>query len=178
MPRNFVLGLNAKAYYTSDGNLPTNEGLGTRRLFSTDAEDGEVLKLVCIVQDVTTNISPRTSEGTTRCSGGWVEQVATIKEGSIDTTILWRPDDPVFNHILNAALNGTTIPLGFVDGDKDVSLLPTSGDVITGLYADFIVGDFVRNEPLEDALTADVTFSVAPSENVSFPPEWVNYPKP
>ena len=169
--RTFVLGLDAKVYYIppatsvlpGDGSFVARKAAG----FSADSVD---LDEVCIVQDVTTNMTAGVADVSTRCSAGWREQVQTLRDGSPDTTILWQPGNTVFKHLLDAFLSNGTLAMAFLDSDKNPALLP-SDDAITGLYSDFMVTDFTRNEGLEEALTANLTFTLAPSA-VGLP-EWV-----
>jgi hypothetical protein len=115
------------------------------------------------VKDLTLNLEKNEADVTTRNNDGWRGTVGVLKDGSVEFQMLWDTGDADFTAIRDAWLNDTDIVLAVLDGDKDVP-----GN--QGLYADFQVTAFTRNEPLEEAISADVT--VKPSAAL-LSPEWV-----
>jgi hypothetical protein len=73
--------------------------------------------------------------------------------------MVWDTDDQGFTAIKDAWLNSTEIALAAMDGD-----ISTGGS--QGLASNFTVTNFSRNEPLEEAITVNVT--VKPSSQT----EW------
>jgi len=129
-----VLGMDAKAYYQTDG---VSGSAGWVELAN--------------VQDITLNLETGEADITTRANNGWRAYAATLKEGSFETTMKWDPDDPAFAAIQNAFFNNTHIGMTILDGP-----IGTSGS--QGLRADMVITNFSRNEPLEEAVTVNVTF--------------------
>jgi hypothetical protein len=124
-----VLGMNCKLYYGVAGSTASN--------------------LVDNVRDLTLNLETGESDVTTRGNAGWVATVATLKNGSVDCTIVWDTDDAFFEAVQTAYFGSTAIALLVLDG------VSATG---TGLDADFTVTNFSRNEQLTEAVTANVTF--------------------
>jgi len=110
------------------------------------------------VQDVTLNLECSESDVTTRGNSGWTATVATLKNGSVDFTMVWDTDDTDFTAIQSAWFNKTAIALFVADSNG------------TGLDADFTVTNFKRNEPLTEAVTVNVTAKPTYSTRA---PSWV-----
>ena len=134
-----VLGMNAKLYYGEAGSSASN--------------------LVDNVRDVTLSLETGESDVTTRGNDGWRATVATLKDGSVETEIVWDTDDDFFDAVQTAYFSAGAIALQVLDG--------VSG---TGLDADFSITNFTRTEPLEEAVTASVTFKPTYSTRA---PTWV-----
>jgi len=132
------------------------------------------------VQDVTLNLTASTADVTSRNSNGWRQMVSVLKDGSVDFSVIWQPDDALFADLLQYFLDQCPGTFAILDGpiDGDFTGTPEAGDagrcgdtgLTTGLFADFIISDFTRNESLEEGLTADV--SIQPALGVIFP-EWI-----
>jgi len=138
-------GLDAKLYRnTGTYDLPTWEELSN-------------------VKDLTLNLEKGEADVTTRANNGWRASVATLKDGSIEFEMVWDTEDAGFTAIKDAYFNDTSIELAVMDGD-----IETVGN--QGLRASFVVTNFTRNEPLEEALTVNVTLKVAYSDHA---PEWM-----
>jgi hypothetical protein len=112
------------------------------------------------VKDVTLNLSTGESDVTTRGNHGWRAMVATLKEGSVEFKMVWDTDDPGFIAIKDAWFDATAIALLFLDAVDG-----------SGLDADFAITNFTRNEPLEEAVTVDVTAKPTYSTRA---PEWID----
>jgi hypothetical protein len=126
------------------------------------------------ITDVTLNLSTSEADVTTRAANGWRQVVPALKDASVDFSILWKPDDGTFADLLSIFLSQCPASFLILDGDvaeSDGSTPPTGdpgtwatpasrcsqiGDR-TGLWADFAVMSFTRNEGLEDAVMADLT---------------------
>lgn len=139
----YKLGMNCKAYYGVAGATATN--------------------ILGNMKDVTLNLSTGESDVTTRSNAGWRAMAATLKEGSIEFKMVWDTADLGFAAIKDAWFNSTPIALAFFD------TTPGTGDA-SGLDADFTVTNFTRNEPLEEAVTVDVT--VKPTYSTRAPKWW------
>ena len=134
------LGMQAKLYHGAAGATATTE--------------------LSNVKDVTLNLETGESDVTTRASNGWRATIATLKNGSVEFTLIWDTEDAGFTAIKNAYFNNTAIALAVLDGEGG-----------SGLDADFSVTNFTRNEPLEEAITVNVT--VKPTY-VTRAPTWVD----
>lgn len=138
----FVLGMNCKAYYGPAGSSANS--------------------IMNNIKDVTLNLSTGESDVTTRGNQGWRAMAATLKEGSVEFKMVWDTADAGFIAVKNAWFNATAIAFQFLD------------DVIgsgSGLDADFTITNFTRNEPLEEAVTVDVTAKPTYSTRA---PTWVD----
>jgi hypothetical protein len=76
--------------------------------------------------------------------------------------MVWDTDDAGFTAIKDAYFNDTLIGLAVMDGD-----VSTQGS--QGLWADCMITDFSRDEPLEEAISVKVTAKPTYSAN---PPIW------
>ena len=136
------LGMDAKLYFKVDGQA----GGGAWTEMSN-------------VSDVTLNLEAGEADVTTRANGGWRATVATLKEGSVEFEMLWKPSDPGFAAVKNAFFNNGMIGLQILD--------EAAGE---GLQADFSVTNFSRSEPLEEGIKVSVTVKITDSDT---PPSWI-----
>ena len=139
MSENFVLGKDCKLYFGDallDGSTHTPATVDWTELDNA--------------LDVNLNLSTGEADITTRANNGWKATAATLKEGSIEFEMLWKPSDAAFTAILNAWLNAAEIAIAALDGAID-----EAGN--QGLASNCSVTSFTRNEPLEEALTVNVT---------------------
>jgi predicted secreted protein len=111
------------------------------------------------VKDVTLNLETGEADVTTRRNQGWRAAVATLKNGSVEFEMIWDTADAGFNAIQQAWFNSTPIAFAILDGENG-----------HGLDADFVVTNFTRNEPLEEAITVNVTIKPTYSTRA---PAWV-----
>lgn len=133
------LGMQAKMYYGTAGTRATSEMVN--------------------VKDVTLNLEKGEADVTTRGNDGWRATVATLKNGSVEFSMLWDTEDQGFSAIKTAYFSDTAIALTILDGENG-----------EGLDADFTVTNFSRNEPLEEAITVSVTVKPTYSTRA---PAWV-----
>ena len=124
------LGLDAKLYYGPAGSAATTE--------------------LTNVKDVTLNLEKAEADVTTRANNGWRATVGTLKDASIEFQMVWDTSDTGFTAIREAFFSNT--PLSF-----RVRSGPTADTTAEGLEATCAVLSFTRNEPLEEAITVDVT---------------------
>ena len=133
-----VLGLNAKLFRGEAGTTA-----------------GEEVKNI---KDVTLNLESGEADVTTRANDGWRASVATLKEASLEFSILYDTEDPDYNAFANAYFKNTPLSLFVSDGAG------------TGLDADFSITSFSVEQPLEEALSVSVTAKPTASTRA---PEWL-----
>ena len=114
------------------------------------------------VKNVTLSLTKGEADVTTRANNGWKATAGTLKEGSIEFEMVWDTADTGFSAIKDAYFNNTKIGLAVMDG-------PVAGPGSQGLWADCMITDFSRDEPLEDAISVKVTAKPTYSAN---PPIW------
>jgi len=117
------------------------------------------------VKNVTLSLTKGEADVTTRANKGWRATAGTLKEGTIEFEMIWDTSDAGFTAIKNAYFDNSIIGLAAMDG-------PITGPDSTGsqgLWADCMVTDFSRDEPLEEALGVKVTAKPTYSAN---PPIW------
>lgn len=118
------------------------------------------------VKDVTLNLETGEADVTTRGNAGWRATLGTLKDASVEFEMVWEPADAEFSAIKDGFFNGTNVDLAVMDGD-----IAQTGT--QGLRAEFSITAFSRNEPLEEAVTVNVTAKPAYSAN---PPVWLVSP--
>ena len=188
MPRSFVLGIDCMFYIMPVANrvVDPDPANNIPRNPAQAAPGGTIpysssFNLMCEVREVTLNLTSDTADITTRCSNGWRQMVATLKDASVDFSMKWEPDNANFTEIMNLYDDQCPSAFAILDGPIDANFAiggPGSSDVrrcgesgkVTGLVADFVVTNFTRNEALEEAVTADVT--IQPAVGLMYP-EWV-----
>lgn len=121
----YKLGLDAKLFYGTAGSSASTE--------------------LTNVKDVTLSLETGEADITTRAAEGWRATAATLKDASVEFTMVWDTEDAGFSAIQNAFFNASPLSLFITDGEG------------SGLDADFVVTSFSRSEPLEEALTVSVT---------------------
>ena len=118
-------------------------------------------------KDLTLGLEKNTADVTVRGNTGWRAVVSVLKDATLEFKMIWDTDDPNFTLIKDAFLASAapenTINVAVMDGD-----IMTPGS--QGLRSLMIVEKFTRNEPLEEALTVDVT--LRPTYFPDDPTEW------
>ena len=186
MARPVVLGLDCAMYYMTATNRAASNnatalGEDTWAAALTSAFDAGAWDEITPITEVTLNLTTATADVTTRASGGYRQTVPTLKDASVDFSILWKPDDEVFTELLARFMDQCPVAMLVLDGqvtnitntsaiDVDVTRCTNSGRV-TGLYADMAITSFTRNEGLEDAVMADL--SLVPTIGL-VTPEWIS----
>jgi len=136
VPENFVLGMNCKLYFDATPVGSTDYSSITTELSN--------------VTDVNLNLETGEADITNRANNGWRATAATLKDGSIEFEMVWKPSDPGFQAIQTAWKNSAEIAILCLDGARTVA-----GS--QGLGGNFTVANFSRSEPLEEAVKASVT---------------------
>ncbi len=135
------LGMDAKLYFCA-------AGIG----------GSPVWTLLGNVKNVTLNLQKGEADVTTRANNGWKATAGTLKEGSIEFEMVWDTTDAGFTAIQQAYFNNSLIGMAAMDGP-----IATNGS--QGLWADCMITDFSRDEPLEEAITVKVTAKPTYSAN-------------
>ena len=112
------------------------------------------------VKDVSLSLESGEADVTTRKARGWKLSVATLKEASLEITILYDTEDEDFLAFKEAYFSNTPLSLFVTDGDTTAH----------GLDADFSVTGFTVDQPLEEAVTVKVTAKPTASSRA---PVWV-----
>jgi hypothetical protein len=139
-------------------------GLDAKLYRNTGTHGSPVFNEIPNTKDVTLALEKNTADVTTRGNNGWRAMVGVLKDGSVDFQMIWDTGDLDFGAVRDAFLNNTTIEFAIMSG---VITATTS----EGLLATFAVIKFTRNEPLEEALTVDV--SIKPTYAPTTPPQWI-----
>ena len=142
------LGLDAKLYYCI-------AGIGGSPLWVELSN----------VKNVTLSLTKGEADVTTRANNGWKATAGTLKEGSIEFEMVWNTADAGFKAIKDAYFNN--LPIGIAAMDGPITGPNSNGN--QGLWADCMITDFSRDEPLEEALSVKVTAKPTYSTN---PPIW------
>jgi len=136
MSDNFKLGMECKLYFKVTPLSGPPDGTGWTEIDNA--------------KDVNLQQENGEADITTRANNGWRATAATLKEATIEFEMLWKPSDAAFTAILNAWLNAGEIAIAALDGAID-----EAGN--QGLASNCSVTSFTRNEPLEEAVTVNVT---------------------
>lgn len=177
MGRPFVLGIDCAIYYLAAADRAAAFPVNNFALEAIPAA-GKITE-IAYTRDVTLNLDKNLADLSSRASGGWTQQVSSLKNASIDFQILWRPDDAVFAELLGRYLDGCPLCMFIMDGEvvwggsatvaNATSCLGVSPYIVSGLYADFTVNTFSRGEPLQEGVTADV--NIVPTVG-AIRPQW------
>jgi len=132
------LGMNGVAYYHAT---------------PTTALSGMTLQLSG-VKDVSLSIGAGTAKVTTRASGGWEQELPTLRSLEVSLKIPLDPTDAGYQQLATSYLAGTTFAAAFLTDAKAVS-------GAEGPVGDFCVTKFDRNEPLDGEVEVDVTLKLA-----------------
>ena len=136
-----VLGLDAKLYRGTAGQRAATE--------------------VTNVKDLTLNLESGEADVTTRATQGWKASAATLKEASLEFSILYDTADADFTAFQTAYFSNTPLALFISDGDSTTE---------HGLDADFSITGFTVEQPLEEAVSVSITAKPTASTRA---PTWV-----
>ncbi|MCL2647562.1 MAG: phage tail tube protein [Phycisphaerales bacterium] len=117
------------------------------------------------VKNVTLSLTKGEADVTTRANKGWRATAGTLKEGTIEFEMIWDTSDTGFVAVKNAYFNNSIIGIAAMDGP----ITGPDSNGSQGLWADCMITDFSRDEPLEEALGVKVTAKPTYSTN---PPIW------
>ena len=152
MPVNFILGMDGKLYFDATP------------LASIDPT-GATWTELDNVTDVTLNLETGEADITTRANNGWRATASSLKDGSIEFEMVYKPGDAGFDAIEAAWSASGEIAIAAMDGP-----IATVGS--KGLTGNFTVTNFTRTEPLEEAMKVAVTLK--PSSYT----DWYETPAP
>ena len=110
------------------------------------------------VKDLTLSMESGEADVTTRATSGWKASIATLKEASLEFGILYDTEDADFTAFRDAYFGNTPLALFVTDGNG------------SGLDADWSITGFSVEQPLEEALTVNVTAKPTASTRA---PAWV-----
>lgn len=134
----FLLGKNAKFYFSDT-------------LLAADNDSSENdWTVVGNVRDLSLSIDMGEADVTARDGDGWEQIAGTLKSGSLEFEMVWRPGDAAFAAVLEALLAGEEIALMALDQDKD-----TPG--AQGLASNFTVTSARKGEELRNAQILSIT---------------------
>ena len=154
----FIFGKDFKMYYDAAGAA---DGQGTPANWLENQN----------VKDLTLNLETAVDDVTTRGSGGFRQNAATLKDGSVDFQMVYDPADADFAAFQDAFFgNGS----GFASGGGQTIGIAIMDGVITvsgsqGLVADMMITNFSLPQNLEEAGKVDVTVQPTFSQ---FTPVW------
>lgn len=109
------------------------------------------------VKDLTLNIETGEADVTTRASKGWRASAATLKEAILEFGMNYDTEDEDFKAISQAFFSNSPIALFVSDGES------------RGLDADWAITSFNISQPLEEAMTINVTAKITVSKRA---PSW------
>jgi hypothetical protein len=156
------LGSNAKLYRQTTGTRATWGAVGSDGYTHEGAAAGS-LDEVPNCKDVSIPLEDDKAETSTRGNNGFKSYLNGLTDAPITITMVYDKTDADMLAFLKAKMMKTPIALAILDGDK-----ATVGTL--GLWADFQVFKFEKQEPLDGAQMVQI--EVAPAYS-SVGPEWV-----
>jgi predicted secreted protein len=136
-------------------------GLECKLFRNTGTYESPVWDEITNTKDVTLNLEAGEADVTTRNNNGWRATLAALKDGSVDFQMVWDTDDADFTAIRQAWFNDASIEFAILDGAAATG---------QGLRATMRVLNFSISQPLEEAVTVDVTIKPTYAANA---PEWM-----
>lgn len=118
------------------------------------------------VRSATLNITDGEANATTRAAAPWKLTGQALSDADIDIECLWIPGDAAQKAFLQAKLTRVSIAVALLDMAQ-----ATSG--ASGIWADFAVMDYTREEPEDKEMTLKIKLKPTLS---NVPPEWVAVP--
>lgn len=163
MAANFLLGRQAKAYYSTT----LLNGTNTSTILTNTATYTEVANIMDLALEIDSEFVDVTTRG--EAANGFRSEVPTLKNGRITFEARWKPGD-AFTDALIDAWNGTagtgndSFEMAFFAFDQPTTISSTSS--YQGLAGNFAVS-LSKTENLTDIQKLNVTLTV------SSYPEWV-----
>ena len=121
-----------------------------------------------LVQDDSLDLDKAMAEITSRLSGGWKEEVGTVKEVAISLTVLYKPDDPDYLAFQDSWLNNTQLILGLFDSDV------TDTGTHRGFHAAMEVKKISKPRKLKEAVVVTVDLVIQLEETTNAAPRFEN----
>jgi hypothetical protein len=137
----FLLGMNAKIYQGQAAADPTTL-------------DPSTLTEMGNVKDVTLSLEAGEADVTTRANKGWRATAPTLREGTCEFEMVWKPGDVGFEAIKTAFLTAGTVALAVLTGAHNEA-------GAEGPVGNWSITNFSRSEALEEAITVSVTAKLA-----------------
>ena len=153
------IGINGIAYRLSSGSRAS---WGTTAGGITTGAAPSNLVAMPIVRSVNLGLSTGEANGTTRATT-WELSLPALFKNELEFEIPWQPTDAGFMALQTAFFGRTSIALAVLDGDK-----ATIGS--QGIWADYMVADFPREEPEDKEMLSKVKLKPTVSAHG---PEWV-----
>lgn len=145
------LGLECKLYRQTSGSRAAWPATGNPSNLSE----------ITNVKDVTLTLDAGEADISTRNNNGFKATIGTLKDGAIEFDMVWDGSDTHFTALRTAFFANTSVALACLDAAFTVA-------GAQGLWADFRVIGFKREEPLEGAVMAKITvkptYSAVPAE--------------
>lgn len=135
--KSYLLGMNAKLYFGAAAEDPTDL-------------DPATMTEIGNVKDLTLNMEAGEADITTRGNKGWRATAPTLRECTLEFEMQWKPGDAAFEAVKAAYLAAGEIGLAALTDARN-----SSG--AEGPVGNFTITNFSRNEPLEEAITVNVT---------------------
>jgi len=137
MAKTFLLGMNAKLYYGPRSDTPASL-------------TPESMTVIGNVKDLTLTMEAGEADITTRANSGWRATAPTLRECTVEFQMQFKPDDAAFQAVRTAFLTAGEIALAPL---TDVH----TEDGAFGPVGNFTITSFSSSQPLEEAITVDVT---------------------
>lgn len=154
-----IVGLQGRVYVTSATRV-TWAATPANNIYTGAAPQS--LTVMNVVRNVNLETTASEADVSSRASL-WKLIAMALQDASVELEVPWTPSDSGFQLLRNAFFGRSSIALAILDGD-----VAASGS--EGLWADFVVTKFPREEPLENAMMSKVT--VKPAATL-VPPQWV-----
>lgn len=164
----FKIGLNGKVYRLTTGTRAswgTVDGNGIYGVAAASVIGATLDEVVQVTGEVTINLEKSEADVSIRGGGGWGADAGTLKDASVEITLIYDPADADYLAIMKAKLAKTSIALAILDGTKNVA-------GTQGLWADFVVSNVSKGEPIEGPQTVAFTFKPTLNANL-VAPQWV-----
>jgi hypothetical protein len=155
-----TLGINCQLSYLATGTRAT-WGAATNGIHS-GAAPGALTEFAS-VRSVTLSLPDGEADVTMRSGKGWKLTAQALTEAELEIEVPWNPTDAGFQKFLQAKLQRQSIACAALDGDKATALSQ-------GLWADFAVMEFSREEPEDKEAVAKIKLKPTAS---TVAPEWV-----
>lgn len=160
-PETVYVGLQGIVYYTTSARTFWTAATTSPAGIAVGACP-QTLTPMNVVRNVNMTNSFAKADGSSRASNYKLVLQALAELGA-EIDIPWTPTDPGFQALRNAAFGRYSIALAILDGSN-----ATSGS--QGIWADFAVTDFPRDEPIDKEMMSKVKVEPTPS---AVPPTWV-----
>jgi hypothetical protein len=158
------IGLNGVAYILTTGTRAAWSGSANANGVYVAAAPGSLSPLN-IIRNVVLNIGAKQADVSSRASV-WELTRKTLRTADIDFDIPWTPADSNFLLLQASFFLGTSVAIAILDS---ASTIPGA----QGLWADFEVMEFPREEPLDKEMLSKV--KIKPTSS-AVPPQWVQTP--